>query len=140
MPYLYAVDRAEDVPVWADATSVAMMRQEYATHHLESFNSGVEDYDRKNAWPQLLGAAYMRKIYSFESPQRTNRTIDLFPNITATRTMVVLICHEQLCRLLACSSQFLLSSFGDEEHNGGCRDHDAEETDSQVAIRLCPPS
>ena len=27
MPYLYAVDRAEDVPVWADATSVAMMRR-----------------------------------------------------------------------------------------------------------------
>jgi hypothetical protein len=66
MPYLYAVDRAEDVPALADATSVAKMRQEYAEHHLQSLDSGAKDYDRKNVWPQLLGAAYIRKIYSFE--------------------------------------------------------------------------
>jgi hypothetical protein len=66
MPYLYAVDRAEDVPALADATSVAKMRQEYAEHHLQSLNSEAKDYDRKNVWPQLLGTAYIQKIYSFE--------------------------------------------------------------------------
>jgi hypothetical protein len=66
MPYLYAVDRPEDVPAEADMASVVKMRQEYAERHLQSLDSAVEDYDRKNVWPQLLGAAYIRKIYSFE--------------------------------------------------------------------------
>ena len=64
-PYLYAVEKAEDVPGWVEAATVETMRKEYAEAHLESLASPRQGYDEKNVWPQLLGVAYIRKIYSF---------------------------------------------------------------------------
>src|SRR5437763_172531 len=66
LPYLYAVEQAEDVPQWAEAASVEELRKEYAESHLMSLVSATKGYDAKNVWPQLLGVAYIRKIYSFE--------------------------------------------------------------------------
>ena len=66
LPYLYAVERAEDVPQWAEAPSVAEMRNAYAEAHLTSLVSAIKGYDAKNVWPQLLGVAYIRRIYSFK--------------------------------------------------------------------------
>jgi hypothetical protein len=66
LPYLYAVEQIADVPQWAEAASVAEMRKAYAEAHLTSLISATKGYDTKNVWPQLLGVAYIRKIYSFE--------------------------------------------------------------------------
>jgi hypothetical protein len=66
LPYLYAVEQAADVPQWAEAASVAELRKTYAEAHLASLVSATKGYDTKNVWPQLLGVAYIRKIYSFE--------------------------------------------------------------------------
>src|SRR5258705_5146502 len=66
LPYLYAVEQAADVPQWAEPASVAEMRKAYAEAHLTSLISATKGYDTKNVWPQLLGVAYIRKIYSFE--------------------------------------------------------------------------
>ena len=66
LPYLYAVEQAADVPQWAEPASVAEMRNAYADAHLTSLISATKGYDTKNVWPQLLGVAYIRKIYSFE--------------------------------------------------------------------------
>jgi len=66
LPYLYAVEQAADVPQWAEAASVTEMRKTYAEAHLTSLVSATKGYDTKNVWPQLLGVAYIRKIYSFE--------------------------------------------------------------------------
>jgi hypothetical protein len=66
LPYLYAVERTEDVPQWAEAASVAEMRNAYAEAHLTSLVSATKGYDTKNVWPQLLGVAYIRRIYSFK--------------------------------------------------------------------------
>jgi hypothetical protein len=66
MPYLYAVERADDVPERAEQASVDVMRRQYAEAHLSSLISETQGYDAKNVWPQLLGVAYIRKIYSFE--------------------------------------------------------------------------
>ncbi len=66
LPYLYAVDRAEDVPAWVEAADVQKMQTTYAEAHLMSLASETKGYDAKNTWPQLLGVAYIRKIYSFE--------------------------------------------------------------------------
>ena len=66
LPYLYAVEQAEDVPEWVEADTVKTMREQYAETHLTSLVSSVKEYDTKNVWPQLLGVAYIRKIYSFE--------------------------------------------------------------------------
>jgi hypothetical protein len=66
LPYLYAVERAEEVPEWVEAANVEEMRKAYAEAHLTSLVSTVKGYDAENVWPQLLGVAYIRKIYSFE--------------------------------------------------------------------------
>jgi hypothetical protein len=66
LPYLYAVEQAADVPQWAEPASVAEMREAYADAHLTSLISETKGYDTKNVWPQLLGVAYIRRIYSFE--------------------------------------------------------------------------
>ena len=42
------------------------MQKSYAEAHLASLVSATKGYDTKNVWPQLLGVAYIRKIYSFE--------------------------------------------------------------------------
>jgi hypothetical protein len=66
LPYLYAVENAADVPEHAEATFIEKMREDYAETHLRSLTSALKGYDAKNVWPQLLGVAYIRKIYSFE--------------------------------------------------------------------------
>ncbi len=66
LPYLYAIEQSADVPQWAEPASVADMRKAYAEAHLTSLISATRGYDTKNVWPQLLGVAYIRKIYSFE--------------------------------------------------------------------------
>jgi hypothetical protein len=66
LPYLYAVEREEDVPEWAAKLEVERMREEYAEAHLGDLASATKGADTKRVWPQLLGVAYIRKIYSFE--------------------------------------------------------------------------
>lgn len=79
LPYLYAVEKAEDVPESVDKATVEKMQREYAEAHLESLVSGTKDYDKKIVWPQLLGVAYIRKIYSFKiatTEEQDDRLID----------------------------------------------------------------
>jgi len=81
LPYLYAVEQSADVPERADLASVRSMQQRYAENHLGSLASTSKEFDRKNVWPQLLGIAYIRKIYSFETTTTTeqdDRLIDQF--------------------------------------------------------------
>jgi len=88
VPYLYAVERTEDVPASADAATVEKMRQTYAETHLRSLASATREYDTKNVWPQLLGAAYIRKIYSFEiatTDEQDDHLIDEFNNERANQ-------------------------------------------------------
>lgn len=66
LPYLYAVEQVQDVPEWAERASVEELRMAYAEAHLMSLASANKAYDAKNVWLQLLGVAYIRKIYSFE--------------------------------------------------------------------------
>jgi hypothetical protein len=66
LPYLYAVEKVEDVPVWAERSAIEAMREDYAEDHLGVLTSDTKKNDTKRVWPQLLGVAYIRKIYSFE--------------------------------------------------------------------------
>ncbi len=95
LPYLYAVERAEDVPDWAEADEIDKMRKQYAEAHLTSLVSSTRGYDTKNVWPQLLGVAYLRKIYSFEIAT-TDEQDDLLIseyNDTANRSHFNLFTH-----------------------------------------------
>lgn len=67
IPYLYAVERPEDVPLLSDRKLVAFLRDRYRRNHLESIipdlpGGGTPGGD----WYELIGASYLRTIYTFE--------------------------------------------------------------------------
>ncbi|MFZ3341858.1 MAG: hypothetical protein WA213_13310 [Terriglobales bacterium] len=67
IPYLYAVDRPEDVPLFADAKMAAFLRDSYRRRHLENIipdNAGGSTPGGN--WYQLIGSSYDRTIYGFE--------------------------------------------------------------------------
>lgn len=67
IPYLYAVERPEQVPARADAATVAILRDRYRRSHLrEIAPDAAGGATPDGEWVQLIGAAYDRKIYSFE--------------------------------------------------------------------------
>lgn len=67
IPYLYAVERPEDVPLFSDAKTTAFLRDHYRRKYLEEVTP-----DAKNGvtpggnWYQLVGSSYDRTIYGFE--------------------------------------------------------------------------
>jgi hypothetical protein len=67
IPYLYAVERPEDIPLLADARMVAFLRDSYRRKHLEEIVP--DDAGGKTPggnWYQLVGSSYDRTIYGFE--------------------------------------------------------------------------
>jgi hypothetical protein len=67
IPYLYAVERLEDVPAEADAETVARLRNEYRRNYLTQFAPDrSEDRIPGGGWVELVGASYNRKIYGFQ--------------------------------------------------------------------------
>ncbi|MGA9528489.1 MAG: hypothetical protein WBS24_10265 [Terriglobales bacterium] len=67
IPYLYAVERADDVPLFADAKMVAFLRDQYRRKHLEDVApDGPNGEAPGGIWYQLIGSSYDRTIYGFE--------------------------------------------------------------------------
>lgn len=71
VPYLYAVERVDDIPTTADAELEAQLRDAYRRKHLMDIVPDVGKGDDageapKGDWTQLIGASYDRKIYGFE--------------------------------------------------------------------------
>lgn len=67
IPYLYAVDRPEDVPLFADAKMVAFLRDRYRRKYLENIAPDAENGAAPGGnWYQLVGSSYDRTIYGFE--------------------------------------------------------------------------
>jgi hypothetical protein len=71
VPYLYAVERVDDVPVTADAALEASLRDRYRRDHLLAFAPDVAEGKKAGdapggEWTQLIGASYDRRIYGFQ--------------------------------------------------------------------------
>ena len=67
IPYLYAVDRPEDVPLFADAKLVAFLRDRYRREHLEQVAPDGKNGETPGGnWYELVGSSYDRAIYGFE--------------------------------------------------------------------------
>ena len=67
IPYLYAVERPEDVPLFADAKITAFLRDRYRRRYLESVAPDAKDGEVPGGnWYQLVGSSYDRTIYGFE--------------------------------------------------------------------------
>lgn len=66
IPYLYAVEQAADVPVSANASLVAELRDDYRRTHLEAIVPDAADGSTPPGdWTQLVGEAYDRTLYAF---------------------------------------------------------------------------
>ena len=67
IPYLYAVERPDDIPLFADPKMATFLRDQYRRKHLEGV---VPDLDNGGApggnWYELVGSAYDRNVYAFE--------------------------------------------------------------------------
>ena len=67
IPYLYAVERPEDIPLFVDSKMVNFLRDQYRRAHLE-----VVAPDRGNGetpggnWYELVGSSYDRAAYAFQ--------------------------------------------------------------------------
>jgi hypothetical protein len=67
LPYLYAVERAEDVPLVANAKMAAFLRDRYRRKYLEDIAPDVKNGETPGGnWYQLVGSSYDRTIYGFE--------------------------------------------------------------------------
>lgn len=67
IPYLYAVERPGDIPLFVDSKMVNFLRDQYRRKYLEAVAP-----DRSNGetpggnWYELVGSAYDRTVYAFE--------------------------------------------------------------------------
>jgi len=71
LPYLYAVENPQDIPLYADAKLVALLRKQYLDR------TGITDKDAS----QLAGSAYDRTSYGFRvetTPQQDDALIRWF--------------------------------------------------------------
>ena len=67
IPYLYAVDQPDAVPLFADAKLVAFLRDQYRREYLESLAPDLPDGGMPTGnWYEMVGSAYDRTIYGFE--------------------------------------------------------------------------
>jgi hypothetical protein len=67
IPYLYAVERPEDVPLFADPKMVSFLRDQYRRKNLEEIApDGNNGATPGGNWYELVGSAYDRAAYGFE--------------------------------------------------------------------------
>jgi hypothetical protein len=74
LPYLYAVEKPQDIPLFSDKKVVAFLRDQYRRNHLEWL---VPDLPGRRTpagdWYELIGASYLRTIYAFEIETRPDQ-------------------------------------------------------------------
>jgi hypothetical protein len=67
IPYLYAVEQPEDIPLFVDARMVAFLRDQYRRKHLEAVAPDRDNGETPGGnWYELVGSAYDRSAYAFE--------------------------------------------------------------------------
>ena len=80
VPYLYAVERSEDVPLFADPKMVAFLRDHYRRKYLEEVAPDRKDGSTPGGnWYELVGTSYDRTVYGFEietTPEKDQALMD----------------------------------------------------------------
>jgi hypothetical protein len=94
IPYLYAVEKPEDIPLFVDPKMASFLRDQYRRKHLEMVATDRDDGRTPGGnWYELVGTAYDRTTYAFEietSPARDKAFIDIYnslPNRSHFRTV-----------------------------------------------------
>jgi hypothetical protein len=74
IPYLYAVDRLEDAPLFADAKIVAFLRDRYRRTYLKDIIPDLPNGAAPGGnWYELVGSSYNRTTYGFEIQTSTEQ-------------------------------------------------------------------
>ena len=85
VPQLYAVERSEDVPLFADAQIVAFLRDRYRRKYLEDVIPDLPHRETPGGnWYELVGSSYDRTTYGFEietSPEEDQAVIRKFNSL-----------------------------------------------------------
>ncbi|MFZ0417664.1 MAG: hypothetical protein WAM04_06145 [Candidatus Sulfotelmatobacter sp.] len=67
IPYLYAVEKTEDIPLFVNPKMVTFLRDQYRRKHLEVVAPDLNDGETPGGnWYELVGSAYDRAAYAFE--------------------------------------------------------------------------
>jgi hypothetical protein len=67
IPYLYAVERPEDIPLVADPKMANFLRDQYRRKHLQAVAPDKASGETPGGnWYELVGSSYDRTIYAFE--------------------------------------------------------------------------
>ena len=74
IPYLYAVNSVDDVPLTVDKAKVAELRDAYRREYLTALAPDTgEGQTPKGEWTQLVGSSYDRTIHGFEVESTTEQ-------------------------------------------------------------------
>ncbi len=66
IPYLYAVEEPDEIPLFANPKIVAFLRNQYRKNHLEAVApADANGEPPEGNWTELVGVAYDRTIYGF---------------------------------------------------------------------------
>jgi hypothetical protein len=94
IPYLYAVDHTEDIPLFVDPKMVGFLRDQYRRKHLEVVAPDSAGGAAPGGnWYELVGSAYDRAAYAFEietsaaQDQAFIRAYNAAPNRSHFRTV-----------------------------------------------------
>ena len=81
IPYLYAVDDSDQVPLSVTPYDVAYLRDQWRRRHLADIIPDADDGAAPQGdWIQLIGSAYDRTMYAFEvpsTPEQDDRFIEM---------------------------------------------------------------
>jgi hypothetical protein len=84
IPYLYAVERPEDVPLFADAKMVAFLRDHYRRKYLEEVAPDGKNGETPGGnWYELVGSSYDRTIYGFDIETTPEQDRDLIRKLNS---------------------------------------------------------
>jgi hypothetical protein len=88
IPYLYAVDRTDEIPLYADAGLEAFLRDRYRRRYLATMVADGEHGESPDGpWVQLVGSAYDRTIYAFQIETREEKDDELIKLFNARRNV-----------------------------------------------------
>jgi hypothetical protein len=88
IPYLYAVERPEDVPLFADAKMTAFLRDRYRRKYLEDIAPSIRNGETPGGnWYELIGSSYDREIYGFEIATTAEQDRALIQKLNSSRNV-----------------------------------------------------
>lgn len=86
IPYLYAVEREDQIPTSVTQEQVARLRDDYRRTHLEELvPDGKDGAMSPGDWTQLVGEAYDRTIYAFSVQTTAEQDDELVQALNARR-------------------------------------------------------